>query len=57
MDGVEVDGVDPSGVDGVVLEPATVTASFIPPVQWPGVPQMKYRLPALERVILVFWSL
>lgn len=60
VDGVDVDGVDPSGVDGVAglaLESEAVTASFIPPEQWPAVPQMKYRVPAFERVILVFWSL
>lgn len=36
--------VVPDGVVGVAPPPAaaaTVTASFIPPLQWPGTPQMK----------------
>ncbi|RRT52617.1 hypothetical protein B296_00020265 [Ensete ventricosum] len=49
-----VDGGEPDGVELLAL--ATVTASFIPLEQCPGVPQMKYLLPGLVSVILVLWS-
>ncbi|THU66572.1 hypothetical protein C4D60_Mb05t15560 [Musa balbisiana] len=42
-----VDGGEPAGVE--LLAPSTVTASFIPLEQCPGVPQMKYLLPGLVR--------
>ena len=32
-----------------VLASVTLTSSFIPPEQWPGVGQMKYCVPAFER--------
>lgn len=67
-DGVDVfgvvDGVSSDGAAGVAFgvlgagaaaaAAETVTASFMPAEQWPGVPHMKYRVPALESVILVF---
>jgi hypothetical protein len=37
------------GVLGVPLAAATVIASFMPPEQWPGVEQMKYIGPAVDK--------
>jgi len=51
---VLVVGVGGEEVDGVVEEPvATVTPSFIPPEQWPAVPQTKYLAPALSNVTVL----
>lgn len=50
------------GGDGVVGEvlgvvaAVTVTASFIPPLQWPAVGHMKYIEPAVGRGTVVFPS-
>jgi len=56
--GVLVVIVDGGGgeVAGPVVETAaaaTVIASFIPPAQWPAVPQMKYLLPVLASTMVV----
>lgn len=48
----ELGAVEP----GAEPEAATVTASFMPPEQWPAVPQMKYLLPGAVRLILVLRS-
>ncbi|KAL5972819.1 hypothetical protein ACLOJK_039625 [Asimina triloba] len=41
--------------EGVDAAAATVsTGSFIPPPQWPGAPQMKYRLPGDASGMIVF---
>lgn len=39
--------------DGAVEDAPTVTDSFMPPWQWPGVGQMKYHGPAVVRVMLL----
>lgn len=41
--------VDGGGGDGVELDEAAVTvmSTFIPPRQWPAMPQMKYRPPVV----------
>lgn len=56
MDGVVgVDGV--VGLIGEEAEAATVTESFMPPAQWPGVGQMKYHVPVVFKAIVVSPSL
>lgn len=57
-DGVEGEPELPPGEDGVegLVEPDTVTASFIPCEQCPAVPQTKYRVPDPVRVIFVSMS-
>lgn len=45
------DGV--GGVAGEEAEAMTVTASFMPLMQWPGVGQMKYLVPTVLSSILV----
>ena len=58
-DGVVVAGVPGGGgvvgeaLGGVPLVAVTVTASFIPPAQWPEVGHMKYIEPAVGRLIVV----
>jgi hypothetical protein len=50
-------GVVGEALGGVLLVAATVTASFIPPAQWPEVGHMKYIVPAVVRLTVVgpFW--
>lgn len=51
----EPEGGD-EGVDPPEEAAETETANFMPPVQWPGVEQMKYMSPGEVKLILVLPS-